>query len=527
MNNNQQATTNQAYKQHTNVSSPNSVNSAQSTTTTTDSNNSNSNSNNNNKGIHPQQTSQQKSANTPLSQQQQQEMSHDGQKPSLVDSGDMDTTSNDILKQNMGGYDMNEQQLAMQLQNNPDLYNQLLSMRGFPQFMNQQQTQQPQQHVQFTNPNMMAQFASSNPNQQQQMIHSTSPNRHTPSLTQQNMRTPTPTEQARRASSAPNDNEDWSQDEINRLKEALQKYPIDMNSLDRNQCANISAIVRTKTPNEVANFLMHLQKQKLSNQQERTKGSMPTPQPRPVNLSQNPQTPQQQQQAQQAQQQQQQQQQMNQNLSAAQQSQQNRKRKNVGADANPKPTKVTKDGLPTQYTQPTVTTPQQLTQQTPQHMAINPSAAQMGHMYSQSSPPMHQQAPQLRTVQQQPPQTPQQQSQQESEEHVNRLLAENNKIIGAIRENITQHKVTNNIQMISKFRENIIQILTCMAKMSGVMSQMPPIPVKLNTICIPLQQVPTGTGQNQPQGMQAVQHAIPQQSYYQTGTPNTSQQMRP
>ena len=80
--------------------------------------------------------------------------------------------------------------------------------------------------------------------------------------------------------------------------------------------------------------------------------------------------------------------------------------------------------------------------------------------------------------------------------------------------------------MISKFRENIIQVLTCMAKMSGVMSQMPPIPVKLNTICIPLQQVSTGTGQAQTIGN--VQHALPpQQQYYQTGTNVNVAQMRP
>lgn len=78
-------------------------------------------------------------------------------------------------------------------------------------------------------------------------------------------------------------------------------------------------------------------------------------------------------------------------------------------------------------------------------------------------------------------------NQQEQEAYINQILLQNNNIINSIRENILKGTIENNYDLISQFRNNIIQVLTCMSKMPGVMSQMPPIPVKLNTICVPQQ----------------------------------------
>ncbi|KAL0486049.1 ribosomal protein S12 methylthiotransferase RimO [Acrasis kona] len=84
--------------------------------------------------------------------------------------------------------------------------------------------------------------------------------------------------------------------------------------------------------------------------------------------------------------------------------------------------------------------------------------------------------------------------QSHSEVFINDLLEHNLKIISTIRFNMAHGRINDNITLISKFRENIIQVLTCMSKMGGIMSRMPPIPVKLNTICIPQQQ--NGQGNN-------------------------------
>lgn len=76
-------------------------------------------------------------------------------------------------------------------------------------------------------------------------------------------------------------------------------------------------------------------------------------------------------------------------------------------------------------------------------------------------------------------------TQQEQEAYINQILLQNNNIISSIRENILKGSIESNYDLIAQFRNNIIQVLTCMSKMPGVMSQMPPIPVKLNTICVP------------------------------------------
>ena len=66
--------------------------------------------------------------------------------------------------------------------------------------------------------------------------------------------------------------------------------------------------------------------------------------------------------------------------------------------------------------------------------------------------------------------------------YINNLLSQNNLIISNIRENILKGSLESNQDLMKQFRANIIQILTCMSKMPGIMSQMPPIPIKLNSI---------------------------------------------
>eukprot|EP01080_Neovahlkampfia_damariscottae_P003419 gene3419-5964_t len=71
---------------------------------------------------------------------------------------------------------------------------------------------------------------------------------------------------------------------------------------------------------------------------------------------------------------------------------------------------------------------------------------------------------------------------EEQEMYINNLLSQNNLIISNIRENILKGSLESNHELMKQFRANIIQILTCMSKMPGIMSQMPPIPIKLNSI---------------------------------------------
>ena len=92
----------------------------------------------------------------------------------------------------------------------------------------------------------------------------------------------------------------------------------------------------------------------------------------------------------------------------------------------------------------------------------------------------------------------------QSERYIQTLLQNNNSLISEIKGNIDQRKITSNVNLINKFRDNIIQILTCMSMMEGIMSQMPPIPVKLSTICVPkgvTNNTPTSSS-NQPNNQQ-------------------------
>ncbi|KAG2378826.1 hypothetical protein C9374_007974 [Naegleria lovaniensis] len=72
-----------------------------------------------------------------------------------------------------------------------------------------------------------------------------------------------------------------------------------------------------------------------------------------------------------------------------------------------------------------------------------------------------------------------------SEKYIQNLLNQNSILMTEIKNNLEKKTIAANIPLIAKFRENTIQILTCMSMMDGIMSQMPAIPVKLSTIVIP------------------------------------------
>lgn len=60
------------------------------------------------------------------------------------------------------------------------------------------------------------------------------------------------------------------------------------------------------------------------------------------------------------------------------------------------------------------------------------------------------------------------------------LLDANLSILNQFRTNMASFKVHENTQLLVQFRDNILQILHAMDSMGGVMTQLPPLPVKLN-----------------------------------------------
>jgi len=60
------------------------------------------------------------------------------------------------------------------------------------------------------------------------------------------------------------------------------------------------------------------------------------------------------------------------------------------------------------------------------------------------------------------------------------LLDANLSILNQFRTNMASFKVHENTQLLVQFRDNILQILHAMDAMGGVMSQLPPLPVRLN-----------------------------------------------
>ncbi|XP_024386881.1 uncharacterized protein [Physcomitrium patens] len=61
------------------------------------------------------------------------------------------------------------------------------------------------------------------------------------------------------------------------------------------------------------------------------------------------------------------------------------------------------------------------------------------------------------------------------------LLEQNAQVIAQIRSNLASMKMQENTDLLVRFRDNIFAILNGMTNMPGIMSQMPPLPVKLNT----------------------------------------------
>lgn len=60
------------------------------------------------------------------------------------------------------------------------------------------------------------------------------------------------------------------------------------------------------------------------------------------------------------------------------------------------------------------------------------------------------------------------------------LLETNAQILNQIKANLVIHKVQENSELFMVLRDNIMSILNGMTNMPGIMSQMPPLPVKLN-----------------------------------------------
>jgi len=74
----------------------------------------------------------------------------------------------------------------------------------------------------------------------------------------------------------------------------------------------------------------------------------------------------------------------------------------------------------------------------------------------------------------------------------NNVLDENNQIIQQIRDNLYGDKVQDNTEHMVRFCKNIAILMNCMSKMPGVMSQMPPLPIRLNTYFVHQQNSATG-----------------------------------
>ncbi|KAH8974229.1 hypothetical protein BDL97_01G091000 [Sphagnum fallax] len=62
-----------------------------------------------------------------------------------------------------------------------------------------------------------------------------------------------------------------------------------------------------------------------------------------------------------------------------------------------------------------------------------------------------------------------------------RLLEHNTQVIAQIRANLAACKLQENTELLVQFRDNIFAILNGMTIMPGIMSQMPPLPVNLNS----------------------------------------------
>jgi len=69
----------------------------------------------------------------------------------------------------------------------------------------------------------------------------------------------------------------------------------------------------------------------------------------------------------------------------------------------------------------------------------------------------------------------------EHETRTNALIEDNLQLINQMRENLIAGKIQFNLELMQKFHSNIQLILKVLKSVGGLVSQMPPLPVKMNT----------------------------------------------
>eukprot|EP01119_Soliformovum_irregulare_P007352 TRINITY_DN1975_c0_g1_i1.p1 TRINITY_DN1975_c0_g1~~TRINITY_DN1975_c0_g1_i1.p1 ORF type:complete len:140 (-),score=29.18 TRINITY_DN1975_c0_g1_i1:98-517(-) len=73
----------------------------------------------------------------------------------------------------------------------------------------------------------------------------------------------------------------------------------------------------------------------------------------------------------------------------------------------------------------------------------------------------------------------------EHEDRTNQLLDENLQVINIMRENLVTGKVNENVELMIRFRNNILLVLRMISLISGNGRKMAPLPIKLNTSFFP------------------------------------------
>lgn len=73
----------------------------------------------------------------------------------------------------------------------------------------------------------------------------------------------------------------------------------------------------------------------------------------------------------------------------------------------------------------------------------------------------------------------------EHEENANQLLEENLQVINIMRENLMKGKAAENVELMIRFRNNLLIVLRMLSGLSKPGTEMAPLPVKLNTSFFP------------------------------------------
>ena len=76
---------------------------------------------------------------------------------------------------------------------------------------------------------------------------------------------------------------------------------------------------------------------------------------------------------------------------------------------------------------------------------------------------------------------------EEQEAEVNRVLEETERLVQTIRENLVKEDTAPNSELMARFSHLVQGVLARINSMPGVMSQLPPLPVKFNTYFLPTQ----------------------------------------